>query len=374
MTMVVQNGRSGCSSSSRPRRSWGPHSRRAGTVQLAVDAPLTLLLSKRSLLPRSTCGDYPIVWKECTLARSTILFRIVTVAAALAIAMPLAGITWNYAAPAFEELRLHGYGSSGFTSARDQFNEFLRVTMKCLFVLLAPGPGDPFCDEHHRGEGEKHLDEPSRDAHGGGRDRRGQALRCSQRSTVARPGVRSIPGLGPGTWFDPSAGWMLFHRPDDGADGHSGWGRVDVLDALEVLCPCPGSHDVDAARRQSPAIVLRRSGGTNVPSSLVFVSPVLLGLSLASFDDMDRFSRGANHDFYSEVLSILILGLVLHLTAAWALWKSCVLHFDNAVDRPRSDLSSRRSSFGGTRAGYQAHDTFRSPSCARTHIPMAEHS
>jgi hypothetical protein len=69
------------------------------------------------------------------------------------------------------------------------------------------------------------------------------------------------------------------------------------------------------------------------------LSPLLVGLSLASFDDLDQLSRGA--DFLEA--EVLFCGLTLYLTASWALWKTCIGQFDVAVDRPRLDASSRRS-------------------------------
>ena len=194
----------------------------------------TLLLSKRSLLPRSACGDYPIVWKEWNVARTSIIFRIAIVAGALAIAIPLAGVAWNYAAPAYEELRANGYDSQGVTIAREQFNEFLRVTMVFLYILMALALA-VLRDLHDLGEGEGHLDEPCRHAPGSGRDHHRQTAGGVRRHSLARPGLRVFPDVGHGRGIDPSAGRLLFGRLVDRSVVRGGSVGIAVLDGLSLV-------------------------------------------------------------------------------------------------------------------------------------------
>src|SRR5262249_51167505 len=49
---------------------------------------------------------------------------------------PLGRLTWEYGAPAFAELHDQGYGLAGVSSARNELNEFLRVTLVCLHILM----------------------------------------------------------------------------------------------------------------------------------------------------------------------------------------------------------------------------------------------
>src|SRR5262249_17504387 len=58
------------------------------------------LLSRHHWLPRRGCGDHPMIWKECSLARTTGLFRMATLIAVLGIAIPLVDLTARLALPA----------------------------------------------------------------------------------------------------------------------------------------------------------------------------------------------------------------------------------------------------------------------------------
>jgi hypothetical protein len=83
------------------------------------------------------------------------------------------------------------------------------------------------------------------------------------------------------------------------------------------------------------------------PFLLLFVSPIVLGLGLASYDDLDRFLRGSTPFGPSDqILAILGYGLCFHLLAGLALWGFCVSHFEAAVDRPRRVNPMKRGPLG----------------------------
>src|SRR5439155_8882543 len=65
-----------------------PLMRRAGVFGWRM-APLSFLLSRRRLLPRPTCGESPMVWKECHVVRTTVLSRLAITVGVLTMAIPL---------------------------------------------------------------------------------------------------------------------------------------------------------------------------------------------------------------------------------------------------------------------------------------------
>ena len=90
-----------------------PLARRAGSSASRFKL-FSFVLSRRSLLPRRACGDRPILWKECHVARTMVLTRLVIVLAFLGIAISMGFAILSETAAAFSELRDHGYGSQAF--------------------------------------------------------------------------------------------------------------------------------------------------------------------------------------------------------------------------------------------------------------------
>jgi ABC-type transport system involved in multi-copper enzyme maturation permease subunit len=99
---------------------------------------LSVLRSKRPLLPRRRCGDRPVLWKESHAVHGTLLVRLIVAGLGFALVIVLCGLSWRYAAPAFHELGIEGYGSEGVNAARDNLNEFLRVCLVVIYLLWAP--------------------------------------------------------------------------------------------------------------------------------------------------------------------------------------------------------------------------------------------
>jgi ABC-type transport system involved in multi-copper enzyme maturation permease subunit len=91
------------------------------------------------LLSRPPIGDDPMLWKELHVVRSGGMVRWVVRACAL-LGLALMSYWWLYfGTPAIEELWRNGYGSSGATSARDDFNGFVRMAGTMLYVLWGLG-------------------------------------------------------------------------------------------------------------------------------------------------------------------------------------------------------------------------------------------
>jgi ABC-type transport system involved in multi-copper enzyme maturation permease subunit len=99
--------------------------------------PVSFLLGRRSLLPRRACGDRPILWKECQVARTRVLTRLLIRLAFLGLAIPVGIATWSVTTAAFVELQNHGYGSQVLHPARDELNVVLRVAVVTLYIAMA---------------------------------------------------------------------------------------------------------------------------------------------------------------------------------------------------------------------------------------------
>jgi ABC-2 family transporter protein len=87
---------------------------------------VSLSLSRRTFRPRRACGDRPMLWKECHVARTTVLTRLITVLVVLGIAIPMGADTLRVSSSAFRELASQGYGA-------------LAVNRYCLRPCWEPG-------------------------------------------------------------------------------------------------------------------------------------------------------------------------------------------------------------------------------------------
>ena len=67
-----------------------------------------------------------MLWKECHVARTTVLTWFITTLTVLGIAIPMGMETWKVSLAAFRELGSHGYGTFAVNHHRDELNGFLR--------------------------------------------------------------------------------------------------------------------------------------------------------------------------------------------------------------------------------------------------------
>jgi hypothetical protein len=93
----------------------------------------------RRFLPRPECGDDAMLWKERYVSTSSATTKIVGLSVGLIVGLALIQPLHDLALPAFTELWAYGYGASGTSMARDQFNQFLRFI--CTLVYVAWGLG-----------------------------------------------------------------------------------------------------------------------------------------------------------------------------------------------------------------------------------------
>ena len=93
----------------------------------------------RRFLPRPECGDDAMLWKERFVSRTNATTKIVLAVLGLVVGGLLAHGVYQFAAPAFREVWDYGYGSTGGSFARTQFNWFLRVILTLIYMALALG-------------------------------------------------------------------------------------------------------------------------------------------------------------------------------------------------------------------------------------------
>lgn len=93
----------------------------------------------RRFLRRPEVGDDAMLWKERYVSRTSGILKIVGGLVFLAVIVPLGYWTYQFAAPAFEELWKEGYTSSGSYQHRSELNVFLRAVGVVLYVAWGLG-------------------------------------------------------------------------------------------------------------------------------------------------------------------------------------------------------------------------------------------
>jgi ABC-type transport system involved in multi-copper enzyme maturation permease subunit len=306
-------------------------------------APLSFLLSRRHLLPRPRCGEKPMAWKECHSARTTLLFRFAAALGVLGAVIPLGRLTWDYAAPAFAELRDQGYGLAGVNSARNELNEFLRVTMVGLYILmglaLAARSATSITIEKEKGTWASLLVTPM---HG--------AEIVIGKLIGAFWGLRWLGLLYVGflalglaaSAIHPLAG--VFSALLTAAF----FGFVAVLGIVMSLRARSSLAALAATLLVLFALNLLPMGcavliGPSTPLPFLFISPLVLVVGLASYEEVDQFFHGqAPPEGNLTTAVILFPSLVLHAVSALVLLRECLLGFEIDADRPRRNHASKR--------------------------------
>jgi ABC-type transport system involved in multi-copper enzyme maturation permease subunit len=93
------------------------------------------------LLPRPSCGDDPMLWKERYVSRLRGVTRLIATLVTLALfSFGVYGL-WLLGWEAFKELSVFGYGAVGWqqAGARQRFHEFLQAASGFLYVLMMLG-------------------------------------------------------------------------------------------------------------------------------------------------------------------------------------------------------------------------------------------
>jgi ABC-type transport system involved in multi-copper enzyme maturation permease subunit len=296
-------------------------------------APMSFLLSRRRLLPRSRCGDQPMVWKECHAARTTILFRLAAAVGVLGVAIPLGHLTWELSAPAFAELQAEGYRPAGVSAARFELNEFLCLTLVALHVLmgfvLAARSATSITLEKEKGTWASLLVTPMDGGELVGGKLMGAlwglrwlgllyagflVLGLTAGAIHPLGGIYSALLTAASLGFVAALGIMMSLRSRSSLGALAS--TLLVLLAMNLLPLCCGALSSPAA-----------------PLPFVFVSPLVLGLGLAAVRGRN-FLAGVDP---TAMVVIMLFSLVFHAASASALLVSCLSRFEIDADRPRRD-------------------------------------
>jgi ABC-type transport system involved in multi-copper enzyme maturation permease subunit len=90
-------------------------------------------------LPRPEIGDDAMFWKERYVSRTSGVVKIVGGLILLVVCAVLAYGTYQFAAPAFEELWKNGYGTTDTYTAREELNSYLRAICTVIFAVWCLG-------------------------------------------------------------------------------------------------------------------------------------------------------------------------------------------------------------------------------------------
>ena len=77
-----------------------------------------------------------MLWKECHVARTTVLTRFLTLLAVLAIAVPLGLETWRVRWRRSASWEVKGAGIFAVNRYRDELNGFLRPVLVVLYIAM----------------------------------------------------------------------------------------------------------------------------------------------------------------------------------------------------------------------------------------------
>jgi ABC-type transport system involved in multi-copper enzyme maturation permease subunit len=309
-----------------------PVARRAGSSASRFKL-VSFVFSKRSLLPRRACGDRPMLWKECHVARTMVLTRLVIVLALLGIAVPTGFETWRISVAAFSELRDHGYGSVAFHPARDELNAIARAAIDILYLAMA-------------------LVAATRSA----LSFTSEIEKETWTSLLATPldATEILSGKILGTfWGMRWLGLLYLAFVVLALAAGAVHPLAGVLVVVEVLIYLAFAAALGTAFSLSSKSSVFALGGTILtllvmnggymmccvfltigPAVVFAVTPVIQGLSLATYREVEqKFNAGTG----TEIASTIILSVLFYGAAVFALLGFCKIKFDIAADRPKRD-------------------------------------
>jgi ABC-type transport system involved in multi-copper enzyme maturation permease subunit len=314
-----------------------PLARRAGTSASRFNL-FAFLLSRRSLLPRRACSDRPMLWKECHVARISVLTRLVIVLALLGVAILMGITTWRTSEAAFRELQEHGYGSLAFHPARDELNIFLRVIIVILYMAMA-------------------LVAAARSA----LNFTCEIEKETWTSLIATPldATEILSGKILGTfWAIRWLGLIYFAFVALGLAAGAVHPSAAVLALLELSVFLPFITVLGTSFSLSSKSSVFALGGTMLtllvanggylmcclvvtinPGIFFAVTPLIQGISLATYGEVERQFNGGPGTGIGETI---ILSLLCYGTVAFCLLTFCMSRFDVVADRPRRDNPLRR--------------------------------
>jgi len=286
-----------------------------------------------------------MLWKECHVARTTVLTRFVTGLALLGIAIPVGMETWRVSLAAFRELGSQGYGALAVNRYRNELNGFLRPAIVVLYISMtlavAARSALNFKSEFEK-ETWKSLIATPLDA----------------AEIVSGKILGSLWGI---RWLGSIYLAVVLLGVAAGAV-HPLAGVLVVLEAaiFLVFAAALGTRFSLASKSSFHALggslfaLLMINGGflmccffvASDANFLFAITPFIQVVSLATYGDVGLLIGKEMSTANISVALVIFLSLFCYGAAAYALYRFCISHFEVVADRPRRARSVDRGSFG----------------------------
>lgn len=300
-----------------------------------------IITGRRRLFARPACGDHPMLWKECHVARFSGVVRVVVQLVGLLMLLGLGYATARLAANAFTEVFTYGYGMTGPRPDRSTFNAFLRflgVTGLALVSMVgaaATAAGGVTGEK----EGDTWTSLTATDLDGA------EILRAkmigaawTMRWPLGAMAILGLLGVAAGAvhpfgflsvavesaaflWFAAALGTTYsLHLKTTTKALAATIATLFVLNGGYLLCCIP-------------------TGAVDTPLVAVGCTPLALVLSLLSYADLSALvgtTADSNILLHrsGELVALCILSTLLYAGMAAALTASSIQGFDRLIDRP----------------------------------------
>jgi ABC-type transport system involved in multi-copper enzyme maturation permease subunit len=305
---------------------------------------LSFVMSRRTFRPRRACGDRPMLWKECHVARTTVLTRFITVIAVLGIAIPMSLETWRVSLAAFRELGSAGYGVDAVNRCRNELNGFLRPVIAVLYIAMT-------------------LAVAARSA----LNFKGEFEKETWKSLIATPldAAEIISGKILGSlWGIRWLGSIYLAFVAIGVAAGAVHPLAGVLVVLEaaiflVFAAALGTRFSLASNSSFRALggslfaLLMLNGGFLMccffvasDFNLFAITPFIQVVSLATYSEVESLISKGSSTVNISIGLVIFLSLFCYGIAAYALYRFCIYHFEVVADRPRRGSSPGRDSSG----------------------------
>ncbi len=298
------------------------------------------------LFARRSCGDAPMIWRECTgtLSSRSLISTVCLICLAVAAIGGMGYLACLLGIPAFQEVLDYGYGGSGAQSARDNLNSGVRTLTACLYVLTAMLLGAMAATgitmEREKDAWTSLIVTPLE----GQEIVTGKILGALWRVRGILAALLSIWLLGLICGAMHPLGFLLAIVA-----------TVIDLSFIAVL----GTHISLRSRSSARAIattigiLVFLNGGylfccmpaMSGPGSFLFtagVTPMVVTAAVFSFSDLDWFLREPAHAYAPSPTTLFMTGVLslgFYGVSAIALLQACLSRFELEVDRPRREFS-----------------------------------
>jgi ABC-type transport system involved in multi-copper enzyme maturation permease subunit len=291
----------------------------------------------RRFLPRPPCGDDAMIWKERYVSRMSAPAKIVAGIVALLALGVIGYATYEIAKDSYREWLAYGYGTQGNTTARASLNAFLRAIGTMLYIFwvlgLASASSSGIASEREEDTWTSLLTTPL----SGEEIIRGKMVGAFWSMRLVGVLLLALWTLGLilgavhpigyvaaifvtslYLWFPIALGTYFSLRSKTAARAMTATVAVLVVtNGAYLMCCLAPWHRWDSA------------------FPLIGVSPMVMCLSLLSYEDVNQFFTGTVRSKESgDFVLVCVISLFLYTVAAAVLTFRAINNFDAIVERP----------------------------------------